>query len=54
MTKTPETLLEENARMRNAIRVLSEVLDEIIALLPTEPDIQKRLRDANAEVRKSL
>src|SRR5512139_43570 len=52
--KTPEELLAENARMRQAILVLSDVLDDIIELLPAEPAIQERLRRGNAAARAVL
>lgn len=52
--KTTEMLIAENARMRAAILILSDVLDEIILLLPTQPEIQERLREANAAVKRSL
>lgn len=40
--------------MKAAILILSDVLDEIILLLPTRPEIQARLRAANVEVKKSI
>lgn len=44
----------ENKRLRRALLVLTEVLEEIIVLLPAEPVIQERLRGAIIAARLDL
>lgn len=49
-----EVLFEQNTRLRTAILILTNVIDEIIPLLPAQPQIQERLKAANAQARLAL